>query len=87
MDGLTPEFTWSHGVPVLSGALAQVTAEVTDAHPAGDHTLYVGRVSTFVLRDGVNPLVFHAGRYRGLMEARPEYAQAWSGFALDPHGA
>lgn len=86
IDGLTPDFTWLDGVPTLTGALAQVSARVTDSHPAGDHTLYVGHVTSLQVRDRANPLVFHEGRYRALVESRPEYAEAWSGFALDPHG-
>jgi len=38
-----------------------------------------------VVRDAVAPLVFHEGKYRGLLEMRPDYGDAWSGFALDPH--
>lgn len=81
-----PEWDWAEGVPVLKGALAQVVARVTDAHPAGDHTLYVGRALHFVMREAANPLVFHEGKYRALVEMRPEYSEACWGFALDPQG-
>jgi flavin reductase (DIM6/NTAB) family NADH-FMN oxidoreductase RutF len=86
VEGLVPEFDWADGIPTIAGALAQVVATVTDAHPAGDHTLYVGHVTRFKVLEKANPLVFHEGRYRALMEMRPEYGEAWSGFALDPHG-
>jgi flavin reductase (DIM6/NTAB) family NADH-FMN oxidoreductase RutF len=84
---LHPRFDDHAGVPLVAGALAQVAAEVVDAHPAGDHTLFVGQVRH--LADGVgDPLVFHAGRYRHLLSpaADSEYSDAWSGFCLDPFG-
>jgi flavin reductase (DIM6/NTAB) family NADH-FMN oxidoreductase RutF len=84
--GLVPDFQWSEGIPVLKGSLAQIVCRVTDAHPAGDHTLYVGHVLHFVVRESASPLVFQQGKYRALMQTRPEYTEAWSGFALDPHG-
>jgi flavin reductase (DIM6/NTAB) family NADH-FMN oxidoreductase RutF len=84
--GFTPDFEWAGGVPVIAGSLVQVIAKVTDAHPAGDHTLYVGQVEHLGVREDAEPLVFHEGRYRALLAMRPEYPDAWSGFALDPHG-
>jgi flavin reductase (DIM6/NTAB) family NADH-FMN oxidoreductase RutF len=84
---LHPRFDDHAGVPLVAGALAQVAAEVVDARPAGDHTLFLGQVRH--LADGVgDPLVFHAGRYRHLLSpaADSEYSDAWSGFCLDPFG-
>jgi flavin reductase (DIM6/NTAB) family NADH-FMN oxidoreductase RutF len=57
------------GVPLIQGALAHFVAEVTDAHLAGDHTLYIARVEHFEFRDG-RPLVFHSGRYHQLNGTR-----------------
>src|ERR1700679_325756 len=34
----------SHGGPVVAGALTHVVAAVVDAHPAGDHTMFIGEV-------------------------------------------
>jgi len=53
------------GVPLIEGALAHFVVKVTDAHRAGDHTLYIGRVEQFESREG-RPLVFHSGRYHQL---------------------
>ena len=39
--------------------------QVIDAHPAGDHSLYIGRVEHFESRDD-KPLLFYAGRYQQL---------------------
>ena len=36
-----------------------------DAHPAGDHTLYIGRVEHFESRDD-KPLLFLRGKYQQL---------------------
>jgi flavin reductase (DIM6/NTAB) family NADH-FMN oxidoreductase RutF len=85
-DDVAPDFEWADGVPVIAGSLVQIVASVTDAHPAGDHTLYVGRVRHLAVRENAEPLVFHEGRYRALLAMRPEYPDGWSGFALDPHG-
>ncbi|GAB3158477.1 flavin reductase family protein [Amycolatopsis stemonae] len=85
---LRPRFDDHAGVPLVAGALAQVAAEIVEAHPAGDHTLFVGQVRHLADAAG-EPLVFHAGRYRHLLSpaADPEYSDAWSGFCLDPFGA
>lgn len=85
VPGYSPDFETAEGVPVLRGALAQVVARVTQSHVAGDHTLYVGVILHFMVRDDADPLVFHEGRYRDLVQMRPDYPDAWSGFALDPH--
>jgi flavin reductase (DIM6/NTAB) family NADH-FMN oxidoreductase RutF len=53
------------GVPLLEGAVAYFVAQVVDAHPAGDHTLYIGRVEHFEASDG-RPLLFHSGQYQQL---------------------
>ena len=56
------------GVPLLEGAVAYFVVQVTEAHPAGDHTLYIGRVEHFEYRDD-RPLLFYSGGYR---HVRPE---------------
>lgn len=57
------------GVPVLEGALAQLSCRVVDRVPVGDHTLFVGQVEAAVTRD-VAPLVYHRGRYGGFRDDR-----------------
>jgi flavin reductase (DIM6/NTAB) family NADH-FMN oxidoreductase RutF len=54
-----------NGVPLLEGAVAYFVAQVVDAHPSGDHTLYIGRVEHFEAGDG-KPLLFHCGEYQKL---------------------
>jgi flavin reductase (DIM6/NTAB) family NADH-FMN oxidoreductase RutF len=45
--------------------------QIFDAHPAGDHTLYIGRVEHFEWREE-RPLLFFGGRYG---QMRPEKAK------------
>jgi flavin reductase len=70
----------SHGVPLVEGALTHVVASVVDAHPAGDHTLFIGEVLDFEHRPG-EPLIFHAGAYRRLIGSPvdPTRTEEWAG--------
>ena len=63
--GLAVPFLDHDGVPLLDGALAHFVVRTTDAHAAGDHTLYIGEVEHFRLNGG-RPLLFFGGRYRRL---------------------
>jgi flavin reductase (DIM6/NTAB) family NADH-FMN oxidoreductase RutF len=58
-------FVWRKDVPLLDGALVHLACTVVDSHPAGDHTLHVGRVEQLWYDDG-NPLVFYTGSFRSL---------------------
>lgn len=62
--------TMSSGMPVLADALAKLDCTVVDSHPAGDHTIFVGRVNEVDLQEGA-PLLYFRGRY-GLQGASPE---------------
>ena len=50
------------GAPVLEAALAWVDCRVTQLHPAGDHTIFVGEVVAADAREG-RPLVYYRGGY------------------------
>jgi len=65
VEGIHVHFVTQKSVPLLEGAVATFVVEVMDAHPAGDHTLYLGRVEYFEAHEG-KPLVFYAGRYQQL---------------------
>lgn len=56
------------GNPWVAGALAWLDCTITAEHPAGDHTLVLGRVEALGGDEdpASAPLVFHRGRYRGL---------------------
>lgn len=66
-EGLEIAFVERAGAPVLEGALAHVVARVVEAHPAGDHTLFLGEVEYLHHREGL-PLLFYAGRYGRMVE-------------------
>jgi flavin reductase (DIM6/NTAB) family NADH-FMN oxidoreductase RutF len=63
VEGLHIRFTERQGMPLLEDAVAYFVVRVVDAHPAGDHTLYIGLVEHFEARDG-RPLLFYAGKYQ-----------------------
>jgi flavin reductase (DIM6/NTAB) family NADH-FMN oxidoreductase RutF len=71
-EGIHIRFLTRNGIPLLEGAVAYFVVRVMDAHPAGDHTLYIGHVQHFESRDE-RPLLFYAGRYQNL---RPEIKPA-----------
>ena len=73
--GLHVPFHMHDGVPLLDGAVAHFVVQVTDVHPAGDHTLYLGRVEHFEYREA-KPLLFYAGRYHQLrMQKQPHWSE------------
>jgi flavin reductase (DIM6/NTAB) family NADH-FMN oxidoreductase RutF len=59
--------TVAHGVPVLDAALAWIACDLQDLHPAGDHTIGVGRVTHLSADDagtaGNDPLLFFRGGF------------------------
>ncbi|WP_322091612.1 flavin reductase family protein [Paraburkholderia bannensis] len=68
---LTPRFTeveGLEGVALLECAVARFALHMTDRHPCGDHTLFVGEIRGFSL-DERAPLVFFGGRYAGVAGA------------------
>jgi flavin reductase (DIM6/NTAB) family NADH-FMN oxidoreductase RutF len=65
VEGIHIRFGMGKGVPLLDGAVAHFVVNVMDAHPAGDHTLYIGHVESFEAYEG-KPLLFYAGQYQQL---------------------
>ncbi len=51
------------GAPVIDGALAWVEGTVEAVHPAGDHTMVIGRVHHLDVAHAGPPLVFFRGGY------------------------
>ena len=66
-EKLDIKYTERNGVPLLEGAVAYFVVQVVDAHPAGDHTLFIGRVEHFESRED-KPLLFHTGTYKQLRD-------------------
>lgn len=56
------------GLPLIEGAAATLVCRLAVAHPAGDHTIFVGEVEEMDTNPSVRPLVFFRGRYRALEE-------------------
>ena len=56
------QFASLDGLPVIEGAVAQITCDVASVYEEGDHTLFIGRVTDIKLQDK-NPLLFFSGQY------------------------
>lgn len=69
-------FEWTGEVPFVRGAIAHVGCSLHDEHPAGDHTLYLGRVEHLHSRPG-EPLVFHGGAFGRLSPEEQVVAHSW----------
>jgi flavin reductase (DIM6/NTAB) family NADH-FMN oxidoreductase RutF len=65
-SGLHVPFIWWDGIPVLDGAIVKLVCRVVDSHPAGDHTLHIGRVEHLDYEEGGEPLLFYTGAYNKL---------------------
>jgi flavin reductase (DIM6/NTAB) family NADH-FMN oxidoreductase RutF len=48
---------------LLDGALGYLGCEKWGEIEAGDHTIFVGRVTSGATRDGAKPLLHYQGRY------------------------
>ena len=53
----------AHGLPILSGVIAEFICRKVRQYDGGDHVIVVGEVEQYKYHDG-EPLVFHSGRYR-----------------------
>lgn len=58
----------SHGVPVISGALARFVCRVETRYDAGDHVIFIGRVDEFTHAHEGRPLIYYRGAYRALAD-------------------
>ena len=65
-EGLQVPFVWYEGCPLIGGAVAHLICKVITAHPAGDHTLYIGQVEYLGYSDEGAPLLFYRGKYQTL---------------------
>jgi flavin reductase (DIM6/NTAB) family NADH-FMN oxidoreductase RutF len=74
VDGVRIPFIMRDGVPLLDGGVAHFVVQVIDAHPACDHTLYIGHVEYFEWRDD-KPLLFYSGQYQRLRVEGPKSSQ------------
>ncbi|MGY3438919.1 MULTISPECIES: flavin reductase family protein [unclassified Marinovum] len=56
------------GVPLLAGCLARFECEAFASHSAGDHEIFVGKVTHVAMRDG-DALAFYAGQFGQMPQA------------------
>jgi flavin reductase (DIM6/NTAB) family NADH-FMN oxidoreductase RutF len=64
------------GCPVLVDAMASFDCRLGQSHRAGDHLIVLGEVVALVHRPQLEPLIFHAGKYKALEhEPMPRPAQ------------
>ncbi len=63
LERLVPDFELRGRTPILKLAAATVTAEILETAGCGDHTLFIGSVTTLSLGEATRPLLFYAGRY------------------------
>jgi flavin reductase (DIM6/NTAB) family NADH-FMN oxidoreductase RutF len=59
--------TWSSGVPILNGCLANFECALADVHDGGDHRIFVGRVENIRYAEIGKPLVYCRGSYAELI--------------------
>ena len=58
------------GAPLLAGCCASFEVANETRHAGGDHSIFIGRVEKYSESTGLEPLLFHAGKYRWLAETR-----------------
>jgi flavin reductase (DIM6/NTAB) family NADH-FMN oxidoreductase RutF len=54
------------GLPIPEARLAYLDCRVTESHPAGTHTVFIGQVTGGEAADGGAPLLYYNRRYRRL---------------------
>jgi flavin reductase (DIM6/NTAB) family NADH-FMN oxidoreductase RutF len=52
------------GAPVIDEVAAFVDCRLVATHEAGDHLIFIGEVAALGYDTEIEPLLFHAGRYR-----------------------
>jgi flavin reductase (DIM6/NTAB) family NADH-FMN oxidoreductase RutF len=65
-DAMEIQFKNRNGAALLEGAVAHFAVRIMDIYPAGDHTLFVGKVEYFEHHED-KPLLFYAGKYQQLL--------------------
>ena len=59
-------FAGQLGMPLLRDSMAIMECEVVAKHPAGDHTIFVGRVEHADVLEAAKPLLYFRGKYQQL---------------------
>lgn len=58
------------GIPLLPGGLGVFECSRYATYEAGDHEILIGKVESYEIVDGAEPLAFFKGAYRAISEAR-----------------
>jgi flavin reductase len=66
LERVVPEFELRGRTPIVKRAAATVTADLVDTTSCGDHTLFIGSLTSLALGEATRPLLFHSGRYARL---------------------
>ena len=69
-EGLRDLFDDLDGLPVIRGAITTFAAEVHDEILAGDHTIFLGRVTSLLQSHDHQPLTFFKGRFGEIEDIR-----------------
>jgi flavin reductase len=66
LERLVPEFEFRGRTPILRRAAGAVTADVLETASCGDHTIFIGTITSLSLGEATRPLLFYGGRYARL---------------------
>jgi flavin reductase (DIM6/NTAB) family NADH-FMN oxidoreductase RutF len=64
-----PHVTAVTGSPIIESAAGFLDCTLYATHDAGDHLIFIGEVRALGFDPEVQPIVFHAGRYRVAVDA------------------
>jgi flavin reductase (DIM6/NTAB) family NADH-FMN oxidoreductase RutF len=67
------------GAPLISGSLAWLECELTEAHASGDHTIFIGTVLGASCGDDGHGLLFFGGGFHRIEQAGQERAGSGPG--------
>ena len=56
------------GAPVIDGVAAYLDCRLAETHESGDHLIFIGEVVALGVDPEVEPLLFHGGRYRAVID-------------------
>jgi len=68
-----PHHTGTTGAALLDPAVAWLECRLHEIHAGGDHLIVIGEVLSCGADQSREPLVFHAGRYRGVTDTCAEF--------------
>jgi flavin reductase len=71
------------GCPVLAGAAASFDCRLLQSYRAGDHLIMLGEVVALIQSPHLEPLIFHAGKYKSLAHESRRGRTAAGRFARD----